>query len=114
MENIETIETFDEIIDDSIYDSENFPIKDRKHASARRKKSYIKGKWRVERLYAKTKDWTKYPKRNESVLHGMMQKTNVIRVYSANGNCRQRGFNHSDIRRLITANDKLAEYIMED
>ena len=111
MENIESIETFDKIIDDSIFDSENFPVKDRKRASTRRKKSYFKGKWRFDRLYQK--GFTPFYK-YEPTLRGMMRKTNIIRWYSPNDGTRQKGFNHSDIRRLITANDKLAEYVMED
>lgn len=113
--------SFEEIVADemfpdtsTIYDSENFPVKDRNRASSRRKKTYFKGKKRAETLYAKTKNWTKYPKRNEAVLRGVLRDTtSVIKVYTENGGTRQKGFNRSAARRQLTANDKMAEFAME-
>lgn len=89
------------------YDSENFPTKDRKQAANRRKKGYLKGKKRVDSLYARTKKWSKYPKRNESVLRGIMQKTNVVEVEH------DKGINRAAIRRDASVNDKMVEYNTE-
>lgn len=101
MENFETIKTVDEI-------NEEFPTKDRKQAANRRKKNYLKGKQRVDSLYARTKKWSKYPKRNESVLRGIMQKTNVVEVDH------DKGFNRAAIRRQGAVNEKMNEFAMEN
>lgn len=108
MENIETIETFGEIIDDSIFDSENFPVKDRKQASARRKKTYFKGKKRFDMI--RLKGFTPLPEA-ESVLRGMTRKTSIIRSDIQRGSYFETS--RSNIRRRLIANDKLAEYAME-
>lgn len=106
-------EMFADVSNDFIYDSDIFPIKDRKQVSARRKKAYFKGKKRVETLYAKTKNWTKYPKRNEAVLRGVLRDTtSVIKAYTENGGTRQKGFNRSAIRRQLSAKDKIMDYAM--
>lgn len=97
----------------SAYDSENFPVKDRVRASSRRKKTYFKGKKRVDTLYAKTKNWTKYPKRNEAVVRGVLRDTtSVVKAYTENGGTRQKGFNRSAIRRQLNAKDKMTDYAM--
>lgn len=101
MENFETIKTID------VFD-EDFPTKDRKQAANRRKKDYLKGKQRVDSLYARTKKWSKYPKRNESVLRGIMQKTNVVEVEH------DKGINRAAIRRQGAVNEKMNEFVMED
>lgn len=108
MENFETIETFDEIIDDSIYDSENFPVKDRKQASARRKKTYFKGKKRFDMI--RLKGFTPLPEQ-ESVLRGMTRKTSIIRSDIQRGSYFEG--TRSNIRRQETSNDKLLEFVME-
>lgn len=96
------------------YDSETFPVKDRSRSATRRKRDRAKGNKRVETLYAKTKHWTKYPKRNESVLRGVLRDTtSVIKVYTENGETRQKGFNRSAIRRQLSAKDKMMDYAME-
>lgn len=98
----------------SAYDSENFPTKDRSKTAARRKRDHAKGKKRAETLYAKTKNWTKYPKRNGAILRGILRDTtSVIDVYTENGETRQKGFNRSAIRRQLSADDKLHEFAME-
>lgn len=101
MENIETIE----FIDDSIYDSENFPVKDRKQASARRKKTYFKGKKRFNMI--RLKGFTPLPEA-ESVLRGMTRKTSIIRSDIQRGSYFETS--RSNIRRRLITNDKLAEY----
>lgn len=110
MENIETIETFDEIIDDSIFDSENFPVKDRKQASARRKKTYFKGKKRFDRLC----DFGFEPLIGDTkVIRGMLKETNVIRPTFERNSEVYRFKNRSTVRRLNVSNDKMAEYSRE-
>lgn len=115
MENYEMFDTeFEEMVADEMfpetnnaYDSENFPTKDRSRSAARRKKDHAKGKKRVETLYAKTKDWTKYPKRNEAVLRGVLRDTtSVIKQPKEN-------FNRSAIRRQLSVKDKITEYGFE-
>lgn len=106
-EEIVADEMFPEIMDDSIFDSENFPVKDRKQASARRKKTYFKGKKRFDRLC----DFGFEPLiRNTKVIHGMLRETNVIRATLDRNSEVYRFKNRSTIRRLNVANDKLAEY----
>lgn len=106
--------SFEEMVADEMfpetnnaYDSENFPTKDRSRSAVRRKRDHSKGKKRVETLYAKTKNWTKYPKRNEAVLRGVLRDTtSVIKQPKEN-------FNRSAIRRQLSANNKLREFAME-
>lgn len=114
MENFE-MTSFEEMVADemfpetgTVYDFMNFPTKDRSRSAARRKRDYAKGKKRVETLYAKTKNWTKYPKRNESVLRGVLRSTTSVI------NQPKENFNRSAIRRQLSANDKIMEYGFED
>lgn len=109
MENFETIETFDEIIDDSIYDSENFPIKDRAHTSSHRKKTYFKGKKRFNMIHLK--GFIPLPEQ-ESVLRGMTRKTSVIRSDIV-GRGSYFETSRSNIRRQETASSKMTEFAME-
>ena len=120
MENFERIETIDEIINefgetvsgeaDIVEEPESFPTKNRTKASVRRKKTYFKGKNRYDRICRKGF----VPYRNkESVIRGMFRKTNVVRVYCSSGDTRQKGFNHSNIRRPCSAFDKMTEYYEE-
>ena len=102
--NIETIE----IIDDSIFDSENFPVKNRSHA-ARRKKTYAKGKHRFETLrsfgFDPIPEW-------KPVICGILRNTNlVVPVHDPIGTPRATSI--SNVRRLASANDKLSGYFME-
>lgn len=108
MENINTIETFDETIDESVFDQEAFPIKNRSHAS-RRKKTYFKGKRRFETVYKK--GFTPFPEK-ESIIRGMLRKTNVIKVFHEHDATRF-GTNPGTVRRRSIADDKMAEYAME-
>lgn len=104
MENIETIEA----IDDSIFDSENFPVKDRSHA-ARRKKAYFKGKHRFDTLrslnFDPAPEW-------KPIICGMLRKTNLV-VHDHDPIGTPRATSISDSRRLASANDKLSGYFME-
>lgn len=113
MENFE-MTNFEEMVADEMfpetdntYDSENFPIKDRSRSATRRKRDCAKGKKRVETLYAKTKNWTKYPKRNESVLRGVLRSTTSVI------NQPKKNFNRSAIRRQLSVRDKIVDYAME-
>ena len=103
MKNFETIETFD----DSIYDSETFPDKDRSNA-ARRKKTYFKSKRRFDKIYLK--GFTPYHNA-EQIIRGMLRKTNVIRVFHEKDRTRF-GTKFSTIRRQEASNNKLAYYTM--
>lgn len=113
MENYE-MTNFEEMVADEMfpetnnaYDSEIFPIKDRSRSATRRKRDYAKGKKRVETLYAKTKNWTKYPKRNESVLRGVLRDTTSVI------NQPKENFNRSAIRRQLSVKDKMMEFARE-
>lgn len=111
MENFETIETFDEINNDAIYDSENFPVKDRKHASSRRKKTYFRGKKRFDRLC----NFGLEPLfRNHQVIRGMLRKTNIVCPTLERNSDIYHFNNRGTVRRLDTVNDKLAEFGSED
>lgn len=109
MDNFETIETFDEI-NDTIYDSENFPIKNRGRSAARRKKTYFKGRNRFSRVLQK--GFNPY-RCKYSILEGMMRKTNVIVWETPNDGHRHLSFNKSNECRLASANDKIIEFAME-
>lgn len=89
---------------------ENFPIKDRISKSSRRKKTYFKGKKRYDRIYQK--GFTPY-RNKESIIRGMMRKTNVVRMYSPNDSTRQKGFNHSNTRRDLNASELIKDYYEE-
>lgn len=118
MENYTTIDEAINLYGESVFGdetdicevTESFPVKDRKTKSARRKKSYFKGKNRYKRVCQK--GFTPYPNK-ESVIRGMMRKTNVIRVYCSSDNTRQKGFNHSIIRSLNSTYDKMRDYYEE-
>lgn len=93
-----------------IYESENFPTKDRSKSATRRKKTYFKGKKRFDRLC----DFALEPLfRNPRLIGGMLRKTNIIRptlernsgVYRFNDRC--------TVRRLDAANNKLTEFGFE-
>lgn len=77
MKNIETVKVT-EAFDDTVFDHEDFPIKDRSKA-VRRKKTYFKGKNRLSRI-CKARQYSK----DDSVYafdvraRGMLKKTNVI------------------------------------
>ena len=118
MENYMTIDEAINLYGESVFDdetdiyeaAESFPVKDRETKSTRRKKTYFKGKNRYHRVCQK--GFTPYPNK-ESVIRGMMRKTNVIRVYCSSDNTRQKGFNHSIIRSLDSTDNKMLEYYEE-
>lgn len=105
-----TDEVFSETVENFMFDSENFPVKDRKQASARRKKTYFKGKKRFDRLC----DFGYEPLIGKTkVIRGMLKETNVIRPTFERNSEVYRFKNRSTVRRLNVANSKLAEYVME-
>lgn len=118
MENYMTIDEAINLYDESVFGdetdicevTESFPVKDRTSKSSRRKKTYFKGKKRYDRVYQK--GFTPFPNK-ESVIRGMMRKTNVIRVYCSSDNTRQKGFNHSVIRSLNSVDNKMSDYCKE-
>ena len=118
MENYMTIDEAINLYGESVFGdetdicevTESFPVKDRYSKSARRKKTYFKGKKRYDRVYQK--GFTPFPNK-ESVIRGMMRKTNVIRVYCSSDNTRQKGFNHSIIRSLNSVDNKMLDYYKE-
>ena len=71
MENFENSENV-EIIEDL----ENFPVKVRSKAAIRRKKTYFKGKNRLDRI-CKTRQYATSD-RFDSTVKGMLKKTNVV------------------------------------
>ena len=76
VKNVEAIEAFENYdIDETAFDSVNFPIKDRSKA-ARRKKTYFKGKNRYKWIC----DTRGYDLEggNVHVIKGMLKKTNII------------------------------------
>lgn len=99
-----SIDELNDIFEDTFVD-ENFPEKDRSR-SYRRKKTYFKGRKRYNRIYQK--GFTPFSN-TESIIKGMMRKTNIVRVYSPNDPTRQRGFNRSNLRRIDSANYKLCD-----
>lgn len=99
-----SIDELNDIFEDTFVD-ENFPEKDRSR-SYRRKKTYFKGRKRYNRIYQK--GFTPFSN-TESIIKGMMRKTNIIRVYSPNDPTRQRGFNRGNLRRIDSANYKLCD-----
>lgn len=117
MENFE-MTNFEEMVADEIfpepeitsaYDSENFPVKDRSRSSARRKKAHFKGKKRFDRL-SNTKGFSPY--KIEPVMQGMLRKTNAFVVINENETTHF-GTDRNTIRRRLSANDKIMEYVME-
>lgn len=115
MENY-AMTNFEEMVADEMfpetnnaYDSENFPTKDRSRSSARRKKTYYKGKKRFERL-SNTKGFTTYKK--EPVMQGMLRKTNAFVVVNENDTTHFRT-DRNTVRRQLIANDKMMEFAME-
>lgn len=93
----------------STFDSENFPVKDRKHASSRRKKTYFKGKKRFDMIHLK--GFIPLPEQ-ESVLRGMTRKTSIIRNAIV-GRGSYFETSRSNIRRQETSDAKLMEFAME-
>lgn len=118
MENFMTIDEAVKLYGESVFGESNdisetiesFPVKDRTSKSSRRKKTYFKGKKRYNRVYQK--GFTPFPNK-ESVIRGMMRKTNVVRVYCSSDNTRQKGFNHSIIRSLNSVDNKMLDYYKE-
>ena len=118
MENFMTIDEAVNLYGESVFGESNdisetiesFPVKDRTSKSSRRKKTYFKGKKRYDRVYQK--GFTPFPEK-ESVIRGMMRKTNVIRVYRSSDSTRQKGFNHSIIRSLDSVDNKMLDYYKE-
>lgn len=99
-------EMFPEVSNESAYDSENFLVKDRKHTSARRKKTYFKGKKRFDRLC----DFAWEP----LFVGGKLRKTNIVRP-TLHRNSEIYHFNdRSTIRRLNAASDKMTEFGLEN
>lgn len=105
-------EMFPEVSNDSDYDSEIFLVKDRKHASTRRKKTYYKGKKRFTRF---ANDWgLDFIVGNQSALQGFMRKTNVKNPFK-DGCCDTRlKTKRVNVRRQEIASSKMSEYVMED
>lgn len=118
MENFMTIDEAVNLYGESVFGEnddiseiiESFPVKDRASKSSRRKKTYFKGKNRYDRVYQK--GFTPY-RNKESIIRGMMRKTNVVRVYCSSDSTRQKGFNHSIIRSLDSTDNKMLEYYEE-
>lgn len=115
MENFK-MTSFEELVademfpeNDTVYNSENFPTKDRKHASDRRKKSYFKGKKRFDRL-SNTKGFSVHKK--EPVMRGMLRKTNAFEIVNEN-DITHFGTDRNTLRRQQSVNEKLLEYTME-
>lgn len=109
--------SFEEIVADemfpdtsTVYDSENFPVKDRDRASSRRKKTYFKGKQRFDRL-SNSKGFSLY--KREPVMRGMLRKTNAFVVVNENETTHF-GTDRNTVRRRATADDKMTEYGFED
>ena len=71
MENFENIETAE-----TIEDLESFPEKNRSKTSIRRKKTYFKGKNRLDRI-CKTRQYAT-PDSFDHTVKGMLKKTNVV------------------------------------
>lgn len=103
---IETTEMFDE----NVIDAEEYLAKDRSRAY-KRKKTFMKGKNRFNRVCQK--GFTPY-RNKESVIRGMLRKTNIVRVYCSSDGTRQKGFNHSVIRRKDKTDYALKDYYTED
>ena len=118
MENFMTIEEAVKLYGESVFGEnddisetiERFPVKDRTSKSSRRKKTYFKGKKRYDRAYQK--GFTPY-RNKESIIHGMMRKTNVVRVYCSSDSTRQKGFNHSNTRRDLNSSELIKDYYEE-
>ena len=68
MENFENIE--------AVKDLENFPVKDRSKAAIRRKKTYFKGRNRLDRI-CETRQYAT-PDSFDHTVKGMLKKTNVV------------------------------------
>lgn len=84
MENYMTIDEAISLYGESVFGddtdicevTESFPVKDRETKSARRKKTYFKGKNRYKRI-CNTRGY-ELEGGNVSVIKGMLKKTNVI------------------------------------
>ena len=109
MNTTDTIETT-EMFDENIIDAEEYLAKDRSRAD-KRKKTFMKGKNRFNRVCQK--GFTP-PRSKESVIRGMFRKTNVVRVYCSSDDTRQKGFNHSAIRRKNKSDYAINDYYKED
>lgn len=100
-------EMFPEVSNESAYDSEIFLVKDRKHASARRKKTYFKGKKRFTRF---ANDWgLDFIVGNQSALQGFMRKTNVKNPFKDVDN--RLNAKRANVRRQDEASAMLADYM---
>ena len=118
MENFMTIEEAVKLYGESVFGEnddisetiESFPVKDRTSKSSRRKKTYFKGKKRYDRVYQK--GFTPY-RNKESIIRGMMRKTNVVRVYCSSDRTRLKGFNHSNTRRDLNSSQLIKDYYEE-
>lgn len=109
MNTTDAIETT-EMLDENVIDTEEYLAKDRSRAD-KRKKTFMKGKNRFNRV--RQKGFTP-PRSKESVIRGMFRKTNVVRVYCSSDNTRQKGFNHSAIRRKNKSDYAINDYYKED
>lgn len=109
MENIKTIEN----IDDSIYESENFPVKDRKRASARRKKAFLKSKRRFDLVKNDIFQGCQVLPKSEQITKGMLRKTNIMKLDKRRSLWGESRYDHKTNERLATADDKLTEFVME-
>lgn len=115
MENY-AMTNFEEMVADEMfpetsntYDSENFPIKDRKHASSRRKRNYLVGKRRFTRF---SNEWgLSWIINNQPVLRGIMRKTNVRNPFKEDDT--RLNSRRANVRRQETSNDKLREFVTE-
>lgn len=94
-----------------IFDSENFPTKDRKHASARRKKDYLVGKRRFTRF---SDEWgLSWIVNNQPALQGIMRKTNIKNPFKDDYCNIQLKAKRVNVRRRDMANAAMVDY-MED
>lgn len=116
MENYMTIDEAINLYGESVFGdetdicevTESFPVKDRYSKSARRKKTYFKGKKRYDRIYQK--GFTPFPEK-ENRIKGMLRSTNVI---TANYN--PDPFHETDIsavRRDLDASELIKDYYEE-
>lgn len=112
MENFK-MTAFEELVADemfpesnSICEFEDFPVKDRKRTSARRRTAYFKSKRRCNRLY----DFWNDP---SLVIQGAMRKTNIFRPTLFRNSEIYHFKNRSTVRKLDSANETLAEFAME-
>lgn len=101
MENFENIE--------AVEDLENFPVKNRSKASIRRKKTYFKGRSRLDRI-CKTRLNATHDS-FDCIVKGMLKKTNVVTPHFDPDP--YISIKLKDIRRDLDAKEMLKDYYEE-